>query len=130
MGLGTYACLAEVINQSFICEQAEKEYREFFATLKDYGCSLNEFANAFQDEDFGELFDITQEGEVINKWLKLKEAFDKRTGLDLSIGYHVAEDRGDEVDGAFFQVDGVYQYTPAGEKYKDKIIRKTWTVWN
>ena len=37
------------------------------------------------------------------------------------------EDRGDEVDGVFWKVEGVYVLSPAGEKYKDKINRAFWT---
>ena len=38
----------------------------------------------------------------------------------------IADDRGDELSGGSFAVDGVYQLTPAGKKYQDKIQRKCW----
>ena len=64
----------------------------------------------------------------------LVEAFNKATDLKLSIEHYDDEtgDRYDEVDntnGCVFCVDGMMQYTPAGEKYKDVIKEQNWTVF-
>ena len=55
----------------------------------------------------------------------LLEIFQQHTGLGLEISYHDEEsgDRDDDVSGIFWSVDGVYQYTEAGDKYKDRISR-------
>lgn len=65
----------------------------------------------------------------------LCNTFEKTTeGLKLSLTYYDVEsaERYDEVeekDGCIFDVDGVYQYTPAGEKFKDKLFRSSYVVF-
>ena len=62
----------------------------------------------------------------------LIKTFRFKTGsLELDICFHDPNngDRYDQVSGLFFTVDGVYQYTPAGEKFKRFIERKGWVEY-
>jgi len=137
MGMGTYACFAEVVEGDFIKEVCPEKYNTLLDLLKEAESDLDEFSTYF-DETYGYEEDIPQNesNKVMEVWGRIKvayteltEAFNKATGLYLGIRYHDAEDRGDEVDGGFWEVNGVYDYTPAGQKYKDKINRKFWTVY-
>ena len=59
----------------------------------------------------------------------LIEAFKIKTGgLELDICYHDPEngDCYDEVSGLFFTIRGVFQYTPAGERFKQFIETQGW----
>jgi hypothetical protein len=66
---------------------------------------------------------------------ELREAFKKVTGLELWLNYYDPDsgDRYDELpdggSGFYFSVDGVWQRTPAGEKFKEYIQTGTWTVF-
>lgn len=69
----------------------------------------------------------------------LCDAFSKATevdgkGLKLILTYYDEDsgDRYDELehkDGCLFEVEGVYQLTPAGEKFKDKLTFATYVVF-
>jgi len=119
MPMGYGANYAEVIEKDFIREICPEEltYLEIVIDEEEY-C----WDQVAQEGKFGEF-----ENEKVEKaFITMKEAFDKRTGLELYIGYHNHDDEGSchddrSVCGMFFQVEGVYRYTEAGEKYKDKI---------
>jgi len=64
-------------------------------------------------------------------WKRLAEAFTKATtvegaGLGLNPRYHDPDygDRYDEVEGGFFDIEGVYRLSPAGRKYARQIKRR------
>ena len=129
MGMGIYACSANCVNMDFIREICPNELDEFLVTLDRFDISFDNFCSATQyDDDIATLDDLEQDlVDAIYDLLVLE--FNKKTDLELGVIYHSSEDRGDELDGGSFTVDGVFQYTPAGEKYKDKIEEKVWTVW-
>lgn len=58
--------------------------------------------------------------------MNLREAFTKKTGLTLYLGFHNSSDEGDrydEVKGAYWGVGGMYELTKAGkemDKYVDR----------
>jgi len=117
MSMDNYACCADVIEESFVKEICPDEFNNFQEYLENNGSDIEEFASV-EDKD-----------EKASKlWKILQSKFQERTGLELLVGFAEAEDRGDEVDGLYWHVEGVYGYTPAGKKYKNKIERKTWTV--
>lgn len=123
MGMGDYPCYADTVTVDFVKEICPDELHNFFVALDTNDLSREEFANFYNSGHFIK-WDIKKE------WLTLVEAFEKATGgLELGMTFHEAENRGDELDGYTFTVDGVYIYSPAGEKYKDKIVRKAWTVY-
>jgi len=129
MGMGTYACRADVIDIDFVREICPKELDEFLYTLSKCDVSFDDFcvANTIGDEIDNADKVETELIEAVYDALKCE--FDSKTGLQLETVYHFAEDRGDELNGGSFAVEGVYQLTPAGEKYKDKIVEKSWTIW-
>ncbi len=132
MGMGNYPCQADTIEIEFVKEMCPDELDDFLVALDDNGVSREDFAQAFEQDDLQDIASCTAEEEkqIMVEWDKLYGTFKKATGgLELGMVYHDADDRGDELDGWKFSVDGVYGYTPAGEKYKDKIIRKSWTVF-
>jgi hypothetical protein len=122
MGMGNYPCYADTVTVDFVKEICPDELNDFFVALATNDLSRADFANSCSRDTF--------EKEVEEMWIALVKAFQKATGgLELGMTFHEAENRGDELDGYTFTVDGVYIYSPAGEKYKDKIARKAWTVY-
>ena len=66
--------------------------------------------------------------KAFRKATLVKRAGRKRAGLELGLGYHDQEnngDRYDEIAGTFWYVDGAYDLTPAGAKFKKLFERKT-----
>ena len=105
-----------------------EECEKLFNFLKSIEISFNEFCSeaAFEFE-----FNLIEEeqNKLKKMYRDLVSAFNRKTGLALYVVYANAEDRGDELDGGSFAVENVYQYTPAGKKYKDKIIKKCWNIF-
>ena len=116
MSMGHSANYADVVTEDFIneilSEVGESDLlTKFYETFPD-GVSGNDIYNGFS-------------GLQKYRYEWLLDTFQQYTGLGLEIGYHDEEsgDRYDEVNGIFWSVDGVYQYTEAGDKYKDRISR-------
>lgn len=81
------------------------------------------------DFDWDDYYERAKTG-IGTAWETLRKDFKTLTtvdgeGLDLLVVYHGEEDgdRYDNVQGAFFCVEGVYQLSPAGRKFKDQIER-------
>lgn len=133
MGMGNYPDYADTVTGEFVAEICPGEIVELAAVLKDSNYSMEQLAYCADTGDIqGELELELEEDEallVLNAYDKVATAFQERTDLELDLKYHNKEDRGDEVDGFFWAVDGVYILSPAGKKYKDKIERKSWTVF-
>ncbi len=138
MSMSNIACYSDTVSDDFVKEICMEEYQSLIDNLFEF-LSLPEFAEVVQWDD---LEDGIKEGiriraivsiadndiqTIVTSWMKLKEKFQSETGLELGMVYHEAQDGGDELDGYAFSVGNVYQYTPAGEKFKDKIERKFWT---
>ncbi len=126
--MGMYTSHADTVTDDFINEVCPDEYAALAKILIANKTNLDGFASVATAEleiDFGE--DIAK--DMVDAYVALLMAFSEKTDLVLAIRYHVKEDRGDEVNGMFWEVKGagVYVYSPAGEKYKDKIDRKSWT---
>lgn len=132
MGMGNYASYADTVEAEFVKEMCPIEFDDFLVALDENDISREDFAQALESDNLRNISSCT-EGQAQNvekAWVKLYDAFKEATGgLELGMGFHEANDRGDEVDGYFFTVDGVYVLSPAGKKYNDKIIRKSWTVF-
>lgn len=140
MGMGNYPCFAETIEEDFVKEVCPEELEAFKVALDEGDLAIELFANSVQFEGFGvdeiksdmgcDDKDIEQKAkDIVDSYEALIKSFENKTGLELGVMYHDKEDRGDDVDGAFWTVEGVYILSPAGEKYKDKITRKGWTVY-
>ncbi len=139
MGQGTYANHADTVEKEFLEQICPDEWKALINYLKkekiDYDSFGAEMQEYYQQGDFTYNLDGDMSVDedpwktVLELYTALVDVFEKKTKLTLSVRYHDREDRGDEVDGAFWEVEGVYTFTPAGEKYKDKIERKFWTTW-
>ena len=133
MSMGNYACHADTVEADFVKEQCPGQYEALIDYLKGIGIDDLDSVAVGLDETLGrdEIDDITEEQDKKIKELieELVDAFVRKTNLTLSLRYHEWQDRGDDVDGAFWEVDNVYILSCAGEKYKDKIERKFWTVF-
>lgn len=121
MGMGHYACAADVVEQTFVVEQCPTEWMAFSMALKAGETTLGDFASTapeFESNvDLEELSeeDVQKASDILNTYKALCEAFERKTSLALFINYHVKEDRGDDVDGTFWSVEGAYVLSPAGE---------------
>ena len=156
MGMGEFACYAQVIEWNKIKELCPGAASAFVCSLPSGQTEVpQEFAKGVEHgdwEDLSELFeecslqddpmDIEQEAEsmrdeCIAKWKELCVAFTEATtvegeGLTLWCGHHNHDAEGsryDDIDGVYFAVEGMYQLTPAGERFKDSIQEKRWTVF-
>ena len=122
MGMGYGAAIADTIEQDFVKEVCSKEFDALLEALdKNPDITLEDFARSIVEEEEN---DSTK--GIHRAYKDLIAEFEKKTGLFLFIGYHDSEndgDRYDEVDGVYWNVENVYQYTPSGEKYKEKITR-------
>lgn len=131
MGMGTYANFADTVTGVFVTETCPDEMAGLLKVLAENDYNLDQLAMSATDGDVqGELeVDLDEDVAllVLNAYDGLAMAFLEATELNLDIRYKKSEDRGDEVDGVFWEVDGAYELTTAGKKYKDKIERKFWT---
>ena len=132
--MSTYPCWADTVDDEFIKETCPNEYEALIEVLKKYERGLDDLGDAGVSgdmeaglEEMG--LEDSETGPICDAYDALTIAFKKATELELDIQFHQAEDRGDDVDGYFWVVEGVYVLSPAGKKYKDKIERKGWTVW-
>lgn len=141
MSMSNYANSTNVVEESFVEEIVKEELDALKEFLKKHNCSFEELAKEIQ-YDYVPALSITGsdgntepansdalDNELIEMWKSLQTKFQEKTGLSLDIQYHDSEERGDEVNGFFWCVDGVYDYTEAGRKYKDNIQRKSWVTW-
>jgi len=133
MGMGNYAAFAEVVSKGFVEKISPEKFQNLIEALDEVeNMSMEELAICaqYQEDIFGELITKCSEEDakkIYDAYNDLCMDFAEKTDLSLYLMYHNAEDRGDEVNGAFWCVEGVYTYTPAGEKYKNEIGRKFWT---
>ena len=114
MGSGYSACYADTVDEKFVRKIVGDEL-------------FDAFQNAFSEED-ATIQDMCDGAypKTQAAYQKVCDAFLEKTELMLDFQEHNASedgDRYDEVDGAFWCVDGVFQRTPAGEKYRQQITR-------
>ncbi len=127
---------ADTVEEDFVKEICPTEFDDLdrffdnhgsdFAAL-GYAQNAGDMPEVYEDEDSKEDYGLDRKCQEL--WDKLVETFNKRTGLSLRIGFVEAEERSDEVDGVYWAVDGVYQLSPAGKKYKDKITQQSWNTF-
>jgi len=120
MPMGYGSNFAEVIEQEELEKLVPDELKDFLDVIdKDDEC-LEGVAQNIDDPDNVSV-------NVQEKYLKLRAAFMKKTRLELELRFHDSDDAGDcydEVNGAFWSVDGMYQLSPAGKKMSKVIERK------
>lgn len=131
MGMGNYACHADTVTDEFVREICPTEIEELEFVLDSNDYSMGQLGYCADTGDIQGELELELDEDVallvLNAYEKVCAVFEDKTGLELDLKYHNNEDRGDEVDEEFWTVEGVYIFSPAGEKYKDKIERKFWT---
>jgi len=128
MGMGYSSNYIDTVEEEFVKEICPEEFDKFMLELENDNVELDDFA--IHDAP-GTVISIEANDEDTMShtvaYVKLCLEFEKKTGLSLSVMHHSQEedgDRYDEIAGIIWKVDNVYQYTPAGEKYKKQIERK------
>jgi hypothetical protein len=142
MGMGFAAACADVFPTDKVRELCPDEYAALVVAARiavdgeDEGDDDSEADAFYLQRAAG---DLQYEGGERNvsegvreAWRALCAGFEAATGLTLSIGFHDSENDGssyDEVEGLYFAVDGMYQLSPAGERWKDVVERKQFVTF-
>jgi hypothetical protein len=137
MGMGTAPCHAWTISLDGLKAICPQEVEACEAAFKTLGCDWDSFALGMEQEQFDDLPENADAEEMVRAWERLQAAFKKKTTvgksqLELGIGHYSSDDgdRYDEIEqGCYFTVDDVTQFTPAGEKFRDHLEQKSWTVF-
>ncbi|MFC1782695.1 hypothetical protein ACFL02_03800 [Planctomycetota bacterium] len=135
MASGMCPCWADVVREELLEQLCPNELQEFKEALLASDIAEGEFQQEWRSQRYtppGK--EPVNEDEQSNyapyrALQNLIEVFKVKTGgLELDVCYHDPEngDCYDEVSGLFFTVRGVFQYTPAGEKYKQFIETQGW----
>jgi hypothetical protein len=130
--MSTSASFAETVTNEFVTKTCPEEMAGLLKVLAENEYDIDRLAmtSTFGGDIQGELeMDLDEDVAllILNTYDTLAMAFLGVTGLDLSIRHNEKDDRGDEVDGMFWEVDGVYELSVAGKMYKENITRKFWT---
>ena len=122
MPMGHGANYADTVDSSFFMQHCLDEWHALDDLRRE--CNL----------DWQELHVIVRDGFELAADAKFKEAYENleaaceaETGVVPHLGYHSVDDEGDcydEIDGEYWHMEGVWQKTPAGEKYEKDIERK------
>jgi len=135
MASGMCPCWADVVQEELLEQLCPDEFERLTDALLAMEISEWEFHQAWRsgEDSLSERKneeDVESQRNDPNRALQiLIETFRAKTeGLELDICFHDPEngDRYDEVSGLFFTISGVYQYTSAGEKFKQFVERKGW----
>ena len=133
MSNDNYPQNADTVTEDFVKEICPDFLSIFLDALKEADYKLENFAKCVggsdPDGDLSMDLDETKATHLIKLFDGLCGAFHGITNLELSLDAHDALDRGDEVNGYFWTVDGVWMRTRAGNIYKDEITRKVWNVF-
>ena len=134
MSTGTYANYADTIEQDLIVETCPDEWAALNKALTDANYDIDQLASSanYGGDIYAEVEEDVEPAQakaIMDAYVALLMAFSNKTDLGLLIRYHDKEDRGDEVDGVFWEVEGMYIFSPAGEKYKKQVDRKFWTTY-
>jgi hypothetical protein len=121
MGTGMAARHVDIITEELIGKYAGKELHAFKVGFRDVEYGVDGFAQ-------GVVFENIEKGdEHDNRYEALQKAFLSATGLELLLGYYDSDYRngsGEELVGAYWRVEGVYQLTPAGAKFIEFVQRE------
>jgi len=130
MGMGTAPCHAWTISLDVLKKICPTEVDACETVFNALGIDWAAFALGMTNDDH------TAEN-MVTAWEGLQDAFKEKTevgtsNLELGIG-HYSRDDGDRYDdledGCYFTVDNVTQFSPAGEKFREQLENKSWTVF-
>jgi len=127
MSMGYGSNYADVIEKSEVDKICDEASAILLAELLADGMTFDELAKLTDIEDYAEIPD-----PILKAYETLQEQFEKFTGLSLGLGYHDVDESGDcydDVDGGYFWVDGMYELTEAGKKYKNIVDRKCFVTF-
>ena len=131
--MGYAGCQVMTLDEDFIKEQCPEEFQEFVDSFETYDGdskfdTIDDFARFVWN---GDIDPTDKPGNSYLKYIALQKAFEKKTDLEIGIFYHDQDsgDRYDDFSGRAWQVDGVYQYTPAGKKYKEHIKKQSFVTF-
>jgi hypothetical protein len=118
----------EFLAEAFQWEEPDLE------TLEE---AVSDAAPANLDEDARATYEKEAVATITQAFKDLQTAFARATSasdshLDLRISYHDAEEHGsryDEIGGVFWHVEGLYQLSPAGLKFQDRVQRKSFVTF-
>lgn len=136
MGMGAMPCHGWTISQEHLQALLPEAWRPLQEALERHGVTLDAFAQAIDQEVLvGGSKDAAAELEELLH--QLYQQFHAKTTVDesfleLELMYYDAGlgSAYDELEsGANWAVRGVRHYTPAGEAFRDKVERKSWTVY-
>lgn len=136
MGMGSIPLHAWTISHQQLQILIPSAWAELQLQLDTHGIQLNHLTRARDEEEAVSESDQTCQG-IDAALQRLCDAFREATRvgdicLELELIHYSAEcgSRYDELDpGANWLVAGVQQLTPAGEKFRDAIEWKSWTVF-
>jgi hypothetical protein len=122
MSSGYGSNYADVIEEDAIRKFCPKEYKNLLKEIKKSDITFEDFAQMVACDD------LSDDDKGMSDALEaLMNAFETKTGLGLELGYHDSEDNGDKYDdisGAYWNVDGMFQLTPEGKKMDKYVNRK------
>lgn len=123
MGYGSvFVDAIEVDALESICKDA---YNKLIDALLEGTEYVDEYCDADM-QSFAKDIEYHEVGEDRPEYAayqNLIDAFEKETNLTMGLGFHDQDetgDRYDDIDGAFFWIDGMYDLTPAGKALKDR----------
>ncbi len=122
MGMGYGSNYADVVKEDAIRKFCPKEYKDLLKEIKKADITFEDFAQMVACDDISD-----DDKDMADALEALMNAFEAKTGLGLELGYHSSEDSGDrydDIDGAYWNVDGMYQLTPEGKKMDKFVDRK------
>ena len=136
MGMGTAPSHAWIISQEQLHRLVPAALANLNRLLASQGKNLSDLALAkAQEEAVSESDEACQAIDAALERLDREFQAATRVGkscLELELFHYCAAEgsRYDELEeGANWLVDGVKQFTPAGEKFKDRIEWKGWTTF-
>ncbi len=143
MGMGHAANFADVItveNLKKICPDTWDAFESLCEKHVDNGWEGFIYGiyqeTPYYDKNGDDIEDVGIIADLDKSYQTLVNDFHDRTGLDLDCGYHDSEncgDRYDDVDGAYFHVDGCYVESPelksTKEQYGDLIERNFFVTY-
>jgi len=127
MSMGFGSNFAETISEESIAAFCPDELGKLVEAVKRV-MSWEDFASEAQYDDI-------QDEDIKKAYAELCNKFHDETGLGLYIGFHNSEDNGssyDDIDGAYWCVDGVWQQTVRAKKFEKaghKIQRKFFVTY-
>ena len=130
MGYG--ANYADVIEDADVAKVCPNEHKKLMSLIEKYGIDLEVLASAVASADTP-LKSKRNSEKIMKAYDKLVEAFGKKyKGAGLSLSYHDSQDQGDrydDVNGAYWFVDGMYELTPIGKKLNHMVSRKMFVTF-